>query len=80
MAVPTVPTVNSILTEAFRRCGVPSPTVAQLTRAEDEWFEEVKQELQAEKRWHKRHPVQRYYASQSRPPKLWCWAPNSGDR
>ena len=52
MAVPTVPTVNSILTEAFRRCGVPSPTVAQLTRAEDEWFEEVKQELQAEKRWH----------------------------
>lgn len=52
MAVPTVPTVTSILTEAFRRCGVPSPTVAQLTRAEDEWFEEVKQELQAEKRWH----------------------------
>lgn len=52
MAVPTVPTVNSILTEAFRRCGVPTPTVAQLLRAEDEWFEEVKQELQMEKRWH----------------------------
>lgn len=52
MAVPTVPTVNSILTEAFRRCGVPSPTTAQLTRAEDEWLEEVKQEIQAEKRWH----------------------------
>jgi len=52
MAVPTVPTVNSILTEAFRRCGVPSPTVAQLTRAEDEWLEEVKQEIMAEKRWH----------------------------
>jgi hypothetical protein len=52
MAVPTVPTVTSILTESFRRCGVPSPTVAQLTRAEDEWFEEVKQELGMEKRWH----------------------------
>jgi hypothetical protein len=26
--------------------------VAQLTRAEDEWFEEVKQELGMEKRWH----------------------------
>ncbi len=52
MAAPTVPTVNSILTEAFRRCGVPSPTVAQLTRAEDEWLEEVKQELHLEKRWH----------------------------
>lgn len=52
MAVPTVPTVNSILTEAFRRCGVPSPTTAQLTRAEDEWLEEVKQEIGMEKRWH----------------------------
>lgn len=52
MAVPTVPTVTSILTESFRRCGVPSPTTAQLTRAEDEWMEEVKQELQLEKRWH----------------------------
>lgn len=52
MAVPTVPTVNSILTEAYRRCGVPSPTTAQLTRAEDEWLEEVKQEIGAEKRWH----------------------------
>jgi len=52
MAVPTVPTVNSILTESFRRCGVASPTVAQLQRAEDEWLEEVKQELQLEKRWH----------------------------
>lgn len=52
MAVPTVPTVSTILTEAFRRCGVPSPSVAQLTRAEDEWLEEVKQEVQGEKRWH----------------------------
>lgn len=52
MAVPTVPTVTSILTESFRRCGVPSPTTAQLTRAEDEWFEEVKQEIGMEKRWH----------------------------
>lgn len=52
MSVPAVPTVNSILTEAFRRCGIPSPTPAQLLRAEDEWLEEVKQELDAEKRWH----------------------------
>lgn len=52
MGVPTVPTVTSILTEAFRRCGIPSPTTAQLLRAEDEWLEEVKQELYTEKRWH----------------------------
>lgn len=52
MAVPVVPTVNSILTESFRRCGIPSPTTAQLTRAEDEWLEETKQELYTEKRWH----------------------------
>ena len=52
MANPTVPTVSSILTESFRRCGIPSPTSTQLTRAEDEWLEEVKQELMTEKRWH----------------------------
>ena len=52
MAVPTVPTTTSLLTESFRRCGIPTPTVAQLLRAEDEWLEEVKQELDAEKRWH----------------------------
>ena len=52
MAVPTAPTVTTILTEAFRRCGIPTPTSTQLLRAEDEWLEEVKQELGAEKRWH----------------------------
>ena len=52
MAVPTVPTVNSLLTEAFRRCGIATPTAAQLLRAEDEWFEEVKRDIGDEKRWH----------------------------
>ena len=51
MANPTVPTVSSILTESFRRCGIPSPTATQLLRAEDEWLEETKQELFTEKRW-----------------------------
>lgn len=51
MAVPTVPTTNSILTEAFRRCGIATPTTQQLTRAEDEWFEEAKREISEEKRW-----------------------------
>ena len=51
MSVPTAPTVTTILTEAFRRCGITSPTPAQLLRAEDEWLEEIKQELDAEKRW-----------------------------
>lgn len=52
MATPTAPTVQSILTEAFRRCGFPSPTTAQLLRAEDEWFEDAKREISDEKRWH----------------------------
>lgn len=52
MAVPVAPTVTSILTEAFKRCGVPVPTQAQLLRAEDEWLGEVLTELQNDKRWH----------------------------
>lgn len=52
MAVPVAPTVLSICTEAFRRCGIASPTTAQLTRAEDEWFEEVKRDLSSRKAWH----------------------------
>jgi hypothetical protein len=52
MPLPTPPTVNSIVTEAFKRCGIASPTPAQLLRAEDEWLEEVKRDLSLAKRWH----------------------------
>jgi len=52
MAMPTPPTVNSLCREAFRRCGIASPTTAQLTRAEDEWFEDVKREIASRKTWH----------------------------
>lgn len=52
MAQPTAPTITSICTEAFNRCGVPSPTVAQLSRAEQEWFEPVKRSIADRKDWH----------------------------
>ena len=52
MAVPTAPTKSTILTEAYKRCGIPSPTTAQLLRAEDEWLGEVLREIASEKRWH----------------------------
>lgn len=45
MAVPTVPTIATILTEALTRSGTPSPTTDQLARAEDEWLEEIKQDI-----------------------------------
>ena len=52
MAVPTAPTKTTILTEAYKRCGIPTPTTAQLLRAEDEWLGEVLREIASEKRWH----------------------------
>ena len=52
MAVPTAPSKSTILTEAYKRCGIPSPTTAQLLRAEDEWLGEVLREIASEKRWH----------------------------
>jgi len=52
MSVPTPPTVLSLCTEAYVRSGVPTPSVAQLLRAEDEWFEEVKRDLASRKTWH----------------------------
>lgn len=52
MATPTAPTKESILLEAFRRCGFGAPTAAQLLRAEDEWLEDAKREITDEKRWH----------------------------
>lgn len=52
MALPVAPTVTSLCTEAFTRCGITTPTAAQLLRAEDEWFEEVKQDIAGRKKWH----------------------------
>lgn len=51
MAVPTVPTINSICTEALKRAGIPSPDTTQLTRAEDHWFAEIMRDLMDAKRW-----------------------------
>lgn len=51
MAVPTPPTITTLLTEAFARTGYRSPTAAQLLRAEQEWLEEVKRELATIGRW-----------------------------
>jgi hypothetical protein len=52
MALPTAPTISSLCTEAFTRCGVSNPTAEQLARAERQWFEEVKRDLAARKDWH----------------------------
>lgn len=52
MTLPIAPTVISLCTEAFTRCGIALPSVAQLARAEDEWFEEVKQDIASRKKWH----------------------------
>lgn len=41
MAVPTEPTATTIVTEAWKAAGQLSPTSAQLTRATDEWLQEV---------------------------------------
>ena len=51
MALPTAPTVSTILTEAYTRSGIPTPTPAQLTRAEDEWLEEIKRDIAERKAW-----------------------------
>ena len=52
MAVPVAPTVPSLCTEAYRRCGVPAPTTEQLSRATNEWFEDVKRDIATRKDWH----------------------------
>ena len=52
MAVPVAPTVATLCTEAYRRCGILSPSTEQLTRAENEWFEPVKRDLASRKAWH----------------------------
>ncbi|MDP2672054.1 MAG: hypothetical protein Q8O68_00910 [Candidatus Daviesbacteria bacterium] len=45
MAAPTAPTLTSITTEALKKAGYASPTSAQLTRAQDEWMAEVKNDI-----------------------------------
>ncbi len=41
MALPTDPSLTTLTTEAWKACGVDSPSSAQLTRAQDEWLQEV---------------------------------------
>jgi hypothetical protein len=45
MAVPTQPTKTTLVTEGLKKAGYPSPSAAQLTRAEDEYLEEIKWDL-----------------------------------
>jgi hypothetical protein len=52
VGLPDPPSAGSLILEAFRRGGVPDPTEEQLRRAEVEWLQEVKDEIQGRKRWH----------------------------
>ena len=52
MAAPVAPTVPSLCIEAYRRCGVQTPTTDQITRATNEWFEDVKRDIATRKDWH----------------------------
>jgi len=52
MSLPFAPTVTSLITEAYTRCGISAPTDDQLSRATREWFEGVKSDLQGRKDWH----------------------------
>lgn len=45
MATPTDPTATTIVTEAWNMAGIASPTSAQLTRATDQWLQEVFNEI-----------------------------------
>lgn len=45
MAAPTAPTLTSITTEALKRAGYSTPTATQLTNAQDELLEEVKNDI-----------------------------------
>jgi hypothetical protein len=52
MAIPTQPTKTTLATEGLKKAGYPSPSAAQLTRAEDEYLEEIKWEIwNKNKRW-----------------------------
>ena len=45
MAVPTQPTIANLMTEAYKKVGIASPSTDQLTRAETYFFEEVKNDI-----------------------------------
>jgi hypothetical protein len=45
MAAPTVKTGDELCTEAFKKCGIDSPTATQLTRAEDNFLNEIKNDI-----------------------------------
>jgi len=45
MAAPTAPDLDSLTTEALKKAGYASPSTAQLSRAQDEWIEEVKNDI-----------------------------------
>lgn len=45
MAVPTVPTLVTLTTEALKKCGYSSPSSAQLSRAQDYFVEEIKADI-----------------------------------
>ena len=64
MALPIAPTIATVLTEAYTRGGIPTPTTAQLTRAEDEWLQEVLQDLSTLKGWNPGEDTQVVLATQ----------------
>lgn len=45
MAAPTAPTLATITSEGIKKAGYSSPSTAQLTRAQDEWMEEIKNDI-----------------------------------
>lgn len=45
MSAPAAPTLVSITTEGLKKAGYSAPAVAALTRAQDEWLEEIKNDI-----------------------------------
>lgn len=45
MAAPTMPSLASITTEGLIKSGITTPSAAQLTRAQDEWMNEIKNDI-----------------------------------
>lgn len=45
MAAPTVPTLVSLTTEGLKKAGYTSPSSTLLTRAQDQWMEEIKNDI-----------------------------------
>jgi len=45
MAIPTAPTLSSLVTEALNKAGQSNPASALTTRAQDQWMEEIKNDI-----------------------------------